>query len=191
MLPTKFWFIWQSGFREEDFFKSANQKQELPMAAMFVNESKWNEQFLQRTFYRCFLPCFGPFGQAVSEQKIFRNRLIRNKNCLWRPYLPMDQDEMSNLNRGPSIDAYHQVLVHLAKRFQRRRLFRNQPIRNKNCLWWPCLLTDREEMCILNRGPSIDVSYQVSVQLAKWFQRRRNLKISQSETRIACGGHVC
>jgi len=28
----------------------------------------------------------------------------------------------------------------LAKRFQRRRFFRNQPIRNKNCLWWPCLL---------------------------------------------------
>jgi hypothetical protein len=35
MLPTKFWFIWQSGFREEDLFKSANQKQELPVAAMF------------------------------------------------------------------------------------------------------------------------------------------------------------
>jgi hypothetical protein len=46
MLPTKFWFIWQSGFREEDFFKSANQKQELPMAAMFVNELKLNEQSL-------------------------------------------------------------------------------------------------------------------------------------------------
>jgi hypothetical protein len=29
MLPTKFQFIWPSGFREEDFFKSANQKQEL------------------------------------------------------------------------------------------------------------------------------------------------------------------
>jgi hypothetical protein len=29
----------------------------------------------------------------------------------------------------------------LAKRFQSRRFFRNQPIRNKNCLWWPCLLT--------------------------------------------------
>ena len=39
MLPTKFQFIWQSGFREEDFFKSANQKQELPMVAMFVNGS--------------------------------------------------------------------------------------------------------------------------------------------------------
>jgi hypothetical protein len=42
-----------------------------------------------------------------------------------------------------------------------------------------------------NRGLSIDASYQVSDQLAKRFQRRRILKISQSETRIACGGHVC
>jgi hypothetical protein len=36
MLPTKFRFIWQSGFRGEDLKKSANQKQELPMVAMFV-----------------------------------------------------------------------------------------------------------------------------------------------------------
>jgi hypothetical protein len=35
----------------------------------------------------------------------------------------MDCDEMSNLNRGPSIDAFYQDLVHLAKRFPRRRLF--------------------------------------------------------------------
>jgi hypothetical protein len=34
MLPTKFWFIWPSGFGE-DFFKSANQKQELPVVAKF------------------------------------------------------------------------------------------------------------------------------------------------------------
>jgi hypothetical protein len=32
----------------------------------------------------------------------------------------------------------------------------------------------------------IDASYQVSVHLAKRFQRRRFLKIGQSETRIAC-----
>ena len=44
MLPTKFRFIWPSSFREEDFFKSINQKQELPMVAMFVNESELNEQ---------------------------------------------------------------------------------------------------------------------------------------------------
>ena len=40
------------------------------------------------------------------------------------------------------------------------------------------------------REPSIDASYQVSVHLAKLFQRRRFLEINQSETRIACGGHV-
>ena len=33
-----------------------------------------------------------------------------------------DRDEMSNLYRGPSIDASYQVSVHLAEVFQRRRL---------------------------------------------------------------------
>jgi hypothetical protein len=42
-------------------------------------------------------------------------------------------------------------------------------------------------MINIYRGPSIDASYQVSVHLAKRFQRRRFLKIGQSETRIACG----
>jgi hypothetical protein len=52
MLPTKFQFIWPSGFRGEDFQKLANQKQELPVMAMFVNESRRNEQSLWRTFLR-------------------------------------------------------------------------------------------------------------------------------------------
>jgi hypothetical protein len=98
-----------------------------------------NEHSLSRTFHRCFLPSFNSFGQVVSEEKIFKNR----------------------------------------------------PIRNKNCLWLPCLLTDQDEMSNLYRGPSTDASYQVSVHLTKWFRRRIFLKISQSETRIACGGHVC
>jgi hypothetical protein len=33
-------------------------------------------------------------------------------------------------------------------------------------------------------------SHQVSVHLAKQLQRRRFLEIDQSETRMACGGHV-
>jgi copper oxidase (laccase) domain-containing protein len=32
----------------------------------------------------------------------------------------MDRDEMSNLYRGPAIEASYQVSGHLAKRFQRR-----------------------------------------------------------------------
>jgi hypothetical protein len=181
-----------------------------------------------------------------------RNRPIRNKNCLWRPCLLRDRNEMSNLCRGPSIDASYQVSVYLTKRFQRRRFLeidqsetiiachaistkssslkplsqmnqnlvrsiigmssikianfvlirlqtwlrqaiivsdrrrfcRNRPIRNKNCMWRPCLLTNRDEMSIHYRGPSIDASYQVSVYLTKRFQRRRFLEIRAS-TKIA------
>jgi hypothetical protein len=39
-------------------FKSANQKQELPVVAMFVYGSGQNEHSLERTFHRCFLPGF-------------------------------------------------------------------------------------------------------------------------------------
>ena len=77
---------------------------------------------LQRTFHRCFLPSFGSFGQAVSEEKIKTNQPIRNKNCLWRPCLLMDRGEMSNIYRGSSIYAAYEVSVHLAEGFQRRRL---------------------------------------------------------------------
>jgi hypothetical protein len=103
----------------------------------------------------------------------------------------MDRDEMSTLYRGSPIDASYQVWVHLAKWFQSRRCFKNQPIRNKNYLWQPCLLTDRDEMSNLYRGSSINASYQFSVHLTKQFQRRRFLEINQSETRIACDGHIC
>jgi hypothetical protein len=71
MLPTKFRFIWPSGFRGEDLKKSADQKQELPMAAMFVNGSELNQQTLERIFQECFLPSFDSFGKAVLEDTIF------------------------------------------------------------------------------------------------------------------------
>jgi hypothetical protein len=46
MLPTKFRYIWPNSFRGEEFLKSANQKQESPVAVMFVNGSGRNEQSL-------------------------------------------------------------------------------------------------------------------------------------------------
>jgi hypothetical protein len=65
-------------FRGEESKRSANQKQESPVAAMLV----------------------------------------------------ADRDGMSNLYRGPSIDASYHVSDHLTKRFQRKMIFRNRPIRN-------------------------------------------------------------
>jgi hypothetical protein len=170
----------------------------------------------------------------------------------------MDLDEMSNRNRGFSIDASYQVSVQLAKWLQRRRIacggqmnrnlvesiygqssiksanfvpihlqiwppqailerkrfFRNQPIRNKNCLWWPCLLMNLDEMSNRNRGFSIDASYQVSVHLIFSSEtalpnepklgRKHPWKVLYKDCsfcpdqlakwlqrrRIACGGHV-
>jgi hypothetical protein len=67
-----------------------------------------------------------------------------------RSQMNPDRDEMSNLYRGPYIDASYQVLLHLAKQFQRRRFFFfNLPFRNKNCLWWPRLLMVRTICAIL------------------------------------------
>ena len=134
---------------------------------------------------------FRLFDKLVSEEKIFRNRPIRNKNGLWRPCLLADQDKMSTLYRTLSNDASYQVSIHLVQQFQRRIFCRNQPMKNQKCLWWPYLITDQNEMSSLYRGHAIDASYQVSIYLAKWFQRRRFLEIDQSETRMGCGAHIC
>ena len=191
MFPTKFRFIWPSGFREEEFKKSANQKNESSVAPMFVNGSGRNEQYLYRTFHRCFLPSFISFGQAVSEEKLFQKSTNKKQK------LPMTAMFVNGSKRNEQFPqrTFHRCFLPrfgpFGQAVSEQKIFRNRPIRNKNCLWWPCLLMDWDEMSNRNSGLSIDASYQVSVHLAKRFQRRRFLEINQSETRIACGGHVC
>jgi hypothetical protein len=97
MLHTKFRFIWPSGFRGEDLKKLTNQKQELPVVAMFVNGSGQNVQSLDRNFYRCFLPSFSSFGWRVSEEKIKMWKVNgrrtpsdgKSSRCLWQGELKM------------------------------------------------------------------------------------------------------
>ena len=55
----------------------------------------------------------------------------------------------------------------------------------------PYLLTDRDNISIIYRGPSICASYQVLVHLTERFQRRILIEIDQPETRNANGGHDC
>jgi hypothetical protein len=103
------------------------------------------------------------FGNAVSEKKIFRNRPIRNKNFLWQPCLLTDMDEMSNLYRGPTMDASYQVSVHLAKRFPRRR-FKKKLTNHKQELTVVAMFVNG------SRRNEQDASYQVSVHLASGFR---------------------
>ena len=72
-------------------------------------QSGWNGKFY-----------WVPSCQKVSEE-IFRNSPIRNKNGIWQQCLLTDRNEIINQYRGPSIDTFYQVAVHLTKRFQRRK----------------------------------------------------------------------
>ena len=113
-------------------------------------------------------------AKLFQRRRFFRNRPIRNKNCMWWACSLTDRDEMSNLHKRtfhrcflPSFGSFGQAVS------EEKIFFFNRPIRNKNCLWRPCLLMDRDKMSNLYGGPSIDASYQVSVHLAEGFQRRR------------------
>ena len=125
------------------FKKKSNHKQELPVAAIFVNDRNKMTNLYRGHAIDASYQVSVHLTMQYQRRQIFKNRLIRNKNCLWWPCLLTDRDEISNLYRGPAIDASYQVSVHLAKWLQKRRFFRNQSIRNKNGLWWPCLLTDQ------------------------------------------------
>ena len=170
MLPNTFRSIWPSCFRVEDFQKSTNQKQELPVATMFVNGQGQNEKSLQRTFHRCFLPSFGSFGKAVSETIFQKSTNQKQELSVTVMFVNgsggNEQSQQRTFHRYflPSFGSFGQTV-------SEEKNLKNQPIRNKNHLWRPCLLTDRDGMRNHYRGPSIDASYQAQDHLAKRFQR--------------------
>ena len=131
--------IWLNSYKEEDIQKSTNQKQEWPVAAMFIDGSELNEQSLQMTFQGCFLPSVDSFGQAVSEEMIFQESTNQKQE------LPV---------AGMFVNGLELNEQSLQRTFQ------------------GCFL------------PSFG-SFDKAASEEKIFQ-----KINQSETRIACGGHV-
>jgi hypothetical protein len=82
MLPTKFRLIWPSSFRGGDIQKLANQKQELPVVAMFGNGCifivyfvifKWNIELLQIFIFELFsiaramIYCSGQYSPIFEQ----------------------------------------------------------------------------------------------------------------------------
>ena len=127
----------------------------------------------------------------LQRRRFFKIQPFRNKNCLCRPCFNGSELNEQSLQRTFQ-GCFLPISIHLAKRFQRRRFFRNQPIRNKNCLWRPCLFMDRDKMSNLQRGPSIDASYQVSLHLAEGFQRRRLKceKLTDDGCKVMAKAHI-
>ena len=114
MLPVMFAIIWPVVSEEENVDISDNQKQELPVAAMFVIRSGRNEETLERASNRCFLPCLVPFGEVVSD-KIFEILANQKQELPMAATMLYDQDEMRKLYRGPSMDSSCHVWFHLAR----------------------------------------------------------------------------
>jgi hypothetical protein len=103
-------------------------------------------------------------------EDLFRNQPIKNKNGLWWPTAWPNESKhgrrhlwkvfYKECSFRPDLLTNMAVTSHSC--FWGEDLFRNQPIKNKNGLWWPCLFTDRDKICNLYKEPSIDASYQVS-----------------------------
>jgi hypothetical protein len=70
--------------------KMAGERHKLCPPTMFFVQRGRNEEIVE------MLPCKLLLYLAKWFQKVFRNRSTSNKNCLWRPCLLADRDEMSN-----------------------------------------------------------------------------------------------
>jgi hypothetical protein len=108
---------------------------------------------------------------------------------------------MSNLHRGPAIDASYQISVHLAERVQRRKKSANQkqelPIMNRTLVG---SIYGRSSIKIAHFVP---IRYQTwlpqTILVSDWLISKKSSplkpedfsEINQSETRIVCGSYVC
>ena len=190
--PPSFGLFDQAVTEEKIFQKSTNLKQELPVVAMFVNGSKGNEQSLQRTFHRCFLPSFISFGQSVAEENLFQkstnqkqelsmagmfvNGSQRNQQSLQRTFHRCFLPNFSSFGKAVPEEKIFQKSTNQKQEWPLAAMFDNGSELNEQSL------QRTFQGCFL---PNFD-SFGQAVSEEKIF-----LEINRSKTRIACGGHVC
>jgi hypothetical protein len=80
MLPAKFGSIWPSSFRGEDFLTLANQKQELPLSAIFVGGTKLGRKHLCKILYK--ISAFN-FIRPTNMAAVTKNRTYGKIARFW------------------------------------------------------------------------------------------------------------
>jgi hypothetical protein len=127
------------------------------MVAIFVSGSGQNEHSLGRTFHICFLLSFTlkkssplkPLGQMnrnlvgsfLGKSSINIAHLVPIRLQTWPPQTILVSDWLISKKSSPL-----KPLCQMNRKVSEEKTFKNRPIRNKNCLWWPCLLMDRDKI---------------------------------------------
>jgi hypothetical protein len=109
------------------------QKQELPVVAMFVNGSELNEHLYRGHTKDASYQISIHLAKRFQRRIFFRIQPIRPVVAMFVNQSGRNEYSLKRTFQG----------CFLPSGFRGEDFFRNQPIRNKNCLWWPCLLTDR------------------------------------------------
>ena len=122
MLPAKFWFIWTNVSGEKNLKNQPiRNKNRMWQPCLLMDRDKMNSLY-REPFTDASYKVSVHLTKRFHKRRFFGNQPIRNKKCLWRPSLLMIRGEMSHRNRILYIDAFYQVSVHLAKRFQTRKI---------------------------------------------------------------------
>jgi hypothetical protein len=159
MLPTMFRFIWQSGFRGEDFYKailvsnwliykkSSPLKPHCQMNRNLVGSILGRPSIKMTHLVLIHWKTWPPQAILVSDWLISKTSSLKPLGQMNRNLVGSICGRSSTLYKDCGFQrTFHRCFLLSFGSFVlavSEKIFFNRPIRNKNCLWWPCMFVSR------------------------------------------------